>query len=110
MDKPASPPVEIQKEFPNGPCIQGKVYVMDTEHQQRIIIMSEESWGDFGTILQSLRQVAKNQNELITKLNVEASVRERMLVDAQTRLDNLRAVRRAEKRAEVEAELNLPNV
>ena len=109
MDKPASSPVEIQNDFPSGPCIKGKVYVMDTSVEQRIIVMSEESWGDFGTMLQSLREIAKNQDKRIKELLAEAGGRERVLADTMQRLDNLRAVRRAEKRPEVEADMNLPS-
>ncbi len=107
MDKPASPAVDIQPEFPNGPCIKGKVYVMDTPFEQRIIVMSEESWGDFGTMLQSLREIAKNQDNRIKELLAEAGARERILADTMSRLEALREVRRAEKRPEIEAQLNL---
>jgi len=119
VDKPASLPVEIQPDFPYGAPIKGKVYAMDhtyqigpleggDRHTVRIIVMSEESWGDFGTMLQSLREVAKNQDKRIKELLAEAGGRERVLADTMQRLDNLRAVRRAEKRPEVEADMNLP--
>lgn len=108
MDKTPSQSVEIQAEFPNGPCIKDKVYVMDTAHDQRIIIMSEESWADFGTNLQSLRGIAAAQDKRIKELLAESGARERVLADTMQRLDNLRAVRRAEKRPEVEAGMNIP--
>ncbi len=108
MDKPASPPVEVQKEWPNGPAIKGKVYVMDTPFTQRVIIMSEDSWGDFGTNLTSLRNIAAAQDKRIKELLAESGARERVLADTMSRLDALRAVRRAEKRIDIEADMNLP--
>jgi hypothetical protein len=105
-NKPASPPVEIQPEWPNGPAIKGKVYVMDTPFDHRIIMMSEESWGEFGTRLESLRQIAKKQHDRIKELLAESEARERVLADTLSRLDALRDIRRAEKRADLEAEIN----
>jgi len=104
--KPASQPVEVLPEWPHGPAIKGKVYVMDTPFDHRIVMMSEESWGEFGTMLESLRAIAKNQDKRIKELLAEAGARERVLADTMSRLDALRDIRRAEKRADLEAELN----
>lgn len=101
-------PVEIQPEWPAGPCIKGKVYVMDTPFSQRVIVMSEESWADFGTALASLREVAKHQDDRLKEVLAENSASARLLADAKDRLDSLRAVRRAEKRPEIEAQFNQP--
>lgn len=107
MAQAPSQPVEIQPEWPTGPCIKNKVYVMDTPHDQRIIVMSEESWGEFGTLLQTLREVAKNQNQRILELVAESRASAVLLADAKERLEALRDVRRKEMRPEVEAQFNL---
>jgi len=104
VDKPASPPVDVQKEWPNGPAIKGKVYVMDTPFEQRVIIMAEDSWHDFSTSRESLRNIAAAQDKRIKELLAESGARERVLADTMSRLDALRAVRRAEKRVDVEAD------
>jgi hypothetical protein len=101
-----SQPVEVQPDFPNGPALKGKVYVFDNAFEQRVITMSEESWGDFGTSLMSLREIAKNQDNRIKELLAENAACVRLLADAKDRLEALREVRRAEKRPEIEAQIN----
>lgn len=88
---------EIQEpEFPNGPCRRGRVYsVLLAEGAPRTVVMSLETWGDHGTNLESLRAIARKQNEELVRVKAE-------LTDAMTRLNNLRAVRREEKRVELE--------
>lgn len=109
MNSQASQSVEIQKEFPDGPCIKGKVYVMDAPWQQRIITMSEESWGEFGTRQETMRNLLAAQDKRIKELLAESAVQTRMHADTMSRLEALRTVRRAEKRPEIEADMNLPN-
>jgi hypothetical protein len=112
-------PVEVEVDFPYGAPIKGKVYVMDhnyrtgsleegTDHTVRIIVMSEESWGDFGTKMETARQILKAQDQKIKTMIAEGNARDRVNADLLSRLDALRAIRRAEKRPEVEADLNLP--
>ena len=108
MSEPASPPVEVLPEFPNGPAIDGKSYVFDTEHGQRIIAMSEESWIQFGTTLESLRHVAKNQDVRIKELLAENAAQNRVLADTMSRLNALREIRKAEKRKDLESQINIP--
>lgn len=99
--------VVIEPEFPNGKTIKGKVYVMDS-HGERIIIMSEESWGEFGTRQETMRRLLKAQDDKIKTMVAENAARDRVNADLLSRLDALRAIRRAEKRIDVEADMNLP--
>jgi hypothetical protein len=105
-------PVEVQPDFPVGAPIKGKVYVMDhtyaPDQKCRIIVMSEDSWGDFGTKFEMARRVLKAQDDKIKTMIAEGNARERVNADLLSRLDALRAIRRAEKRPEIEADLNLP--
>jgi len=114
-----APVVQVEPDFPYGAPIKGKVYVMDhnyreggledgTDHTVRIIVMSEESWGDFGTKMETARQVLRAQDTKIKTMHAEGQARDRVNADLLSRLDALRAIRRAEKRPEIEADLNLP--
>lgn len=111
--------VSVEPDFPYGAPIKGKVYVMDhnyrdgsledgTDHTVRIIVMSEESWGDFGTMMQTARNMLRAQDDKIKTMIAENAARDRVNADLLSRLDALRAIRRAEKRPEIEADLNLP--
>lgn len=104
MEQPAS----VQPDFPNGPAIKGKVYVFDTAFEQRVITMSEESWGDFGTSLMSLREIAKNQDNRIKELLAENAASARLLADAKDRLEAIRELRRKDVRPGVEALFHSP--
>jgi hypothetical protein len=114
-----APAVEVEPDFPYGAPVKGKVYVMDhnyrtggledgIDHTVRIIVMSEESWGDFGTKMETARQILRAQDTKIRTMAAEGAARDRVNADLLSRLDALRAIRRAEKRPEVEADLNLP--
>lgn len=103
-----SNPVEIVPEFPQGPPLKGKVYSFDHNHQDgqvRIIVMSEESWGTFGTKMEEMRKILRAQDQKIRDMAAEGNARERVNADLLSRLDALRAVRRAEKRIDIEAEI-----
>jgi predicted dinucleotide-utilizing enzyme len=103
-------------EFPNGAARHGKVYVMETAPEimnddgthQRIVVMSEQSWVEFGTQLETLRRVAKAQDEKIKELLGTVAARDILNAQAMDRLNALRDVRRKEKRAEIEGDLVLP--
>lgn len=112
--------VEVEADFPHGAPIKGKVYVMDHNYRLgdltnsegdrtvRIIVMSEESWGDFGTKMELARRVLKAQDDKIKQMIAENGARDKVNADLLSRLEALRAIRRAEKRPEVEKDLNLP--
>jgi hypothetical protein len=103
-------PPATEREFPNGNAIDGRAYQMANPANplQQLVIMSMESYMQQGTLIQSLRSVAANQDKRIKELLNQIAVCQSQLRDAQERLENLREVRRAEKRPEVEAMLDLP--
>lgn len=109
-DLPPSPP----DQWPNGPAARGKVYMMGTPFQNedgsdhRIIIMSKQSWEDHGTTLESLRRVAESQDKRIRELLAENATAKMQAQDAINRLEAIRDIRRAEKRADIEKELIMP--
>lgn len=88
------------------PMERGKVYESTGPRKERIAIMTFESWEDMGTGIETLRQALSNQKRLKDEAINNYEVAMRRLTDVTTRLENLRAVRRAEKRPEVEQELN----
>lgn len=100
-------PPSTQAEFPNGNALDDRVYQMANPANplQQLVIMSMETYVKQGTLIQSLRQMARNQDNRIKELLGENKVLVDMNARTQTKLDNLRAVRRAEKRPEVEAQL-----
>jgi len=86
--------------FPFGPTERTKVYTLNwPETQEPVAIMSVETWTDFGTLLESLRAVARTQDKRLKEIQAAHD-------EAIRRLENLRAVRREEKRAEVAVEIN----
>lgn len=103
-------PPATEREFPNGNAIDGKAYQMANPANplQQLVIMSMESYMKQGTMIQSLRGVAKSQDTRIKELLNQIAVCQSQFRDAQERLDNLRKVRKNEMRPEVEASLDLP--
>lgn len=100
-------PPSTEAEFPNGSAADGKVYQMANPANplQQLVIMSMETYIKQGTLIQSLRQVAQAQDKRVKELLGENKVLTQLAADTRKRLENLRAVRRAEKRPEVMAEL-----
>ena len=79
----------------------GKTYDTTGPNGEPCVIMLKETWTNFGTYVESQRQVLANQDRRlkeVLEINTEIS----------RRLENLRAVRREEKRPEVESFLNIP--
>lgn len=79
----------------------GKTYDTTGPNDEPCVIMLKETWVNLGTYIESQRQIMANQDRRlkeVIEINTEIS----------RRLENLRAVRREEKRPEVESFLNLP--
>lgn len=89
-------------EFPNGPCRKGRVYVMDDKD---VVVMSKETWLNHGTSFETLRVIARKQTKKVMELTSQLAVEQLRLKDVTDRLENLRAVRRAEKRVDLEKEM-----
>lgn len=105
--QPASP---ARPAWPQSPARLGEFYgAEDPNHPgQDIIVMSQATWLQTGTIMESLRQLAKKQDARIKELLADLAVRDLRTKDAEDRLNNLREARRREKRAELEGSLITP--
>lgn len=99
-DTPAQPEAPPQLE-------RGKVYESLGPNGEKIALMTHETWVDWNTGAESLRQVARNRDRLLNEERGKSASLEIQLRDAQRRLENLRAIRRAEKRPEVEKAFDL---
>ncbi len=106
MEPPSSTVDSIECEFPRGPTKPGKVYVMDTPFNERICIMSEPTWTEFGTRQEAMRQMLGKQDTRIKELLAENALAKQTAFEAVTRLENIRAVRRDELRTRIEPEVN----
>lgn len=99
-DQPVPPAQPSQLE-------RGKVYESLGPNGEPVVIMTNDTWLDFGTNMQSLRQAVSN----LSRKNKEYEIGEKVLLarltDVQNRLENLRAIRREEKRPEIEAVLGV---
>jgi hypothetical protein len=82
---------------------RGKVYDSMGPNGEKLVIMTNDTWTDFGTNMQSLRQAVSHLSRKLKEAEISEKVLLARLADRETRLENLRAVRRAEKRPEVEA-------
>lgn len=107
--KPSSPPSQLGQ-WPNVPAQRGKFYgVKDPVFKQDMLcVMTMDTWTDVGTFLKNSEIAMKKQADKIEELmraNTGLSAENR---DLTKRMDNLRDVRRTEKRAELEGELILP--
>lgn len=100
-------PVPPREQFPV--LERGKVYESVGPNGEKVNIMTEETWTDFGTNMQTLRQAVSHLNRQLKEAHINERVLLARLTDRETRLENLRAVRRAEKRPEVEAMISSPN-
>lgn len=87
---------------------RGQVYDSIGPNAEKIVVMTHETWTDFGTYLESLRSIARRQDVNLKEVKAENAVLVKIAADDRTRLDNLRAVRRAEKRPEIEALIDVP--
>jgi len=79
---------------------------MDTPFNERICIMSEPTWTEFGTRQEAMRQMLGKQDTRIKELLAENALAKQTAFEAVTRLENIRAVRRDELRTRIEPEVN----
>lgn len=87
---------------------RGKVYDSNGPTGEKVVVMTHDTWTDFGTYLESLRSIARKQDINLKEVKAENAVLVKIAADDRTRLENLRAVRRAEKRSEIEALMETP--
>lgn len=98
-------PVPPREQFPV--LERGKVYESVGPNGEKVNIMTEETWTDFGTNMQSLRQAVSHLSKKVKENEIGEKILLARLTDVQNRLENLRAIRREEKRPEVEAALGI---
>jgi hypothetical protein len=101
-------PENLEPEFPIGPARFGLVYVIDTPFDQQLVIMSKDTWVDFGTKQETMRVLLKKQDTRIKELLAENAAKSAAITEATLRLDNIRASRRDELRARIEKDIVLP--
>jgi hypothetical protein len=108
MSQPSLISVPTVEETPPGPqpaegfkMKTGEYYDTMGPSGEACVMMTRETWLNYGTLLEKMRETAKKQDERIRELVDESS-------HFQTSLQNLRDVRRNEKRAEIEGGLVLP--
>lgn len=87
--------------FPDVPAVDGEFYGILMRDGQRIVSMTEQTWNNFGTTLESLRRVAAAQDQRIKELLAQVVSEQATRADMLDRLNALRDVRRAEKRADI---------
>ena len=100
-----------EQPVPQMPILErGKFYDSIAPNGEKVIVMLEGTWIDFGTNVQTLRQALSNAAKKLKEAEIGEKILLARLADVQNRLDNLRAIRRDEKRPEVEAALGMsPN-
>lgn len=91
-----SPP---SKPWPNSPCEKGKFYGRaDPIHQgHKIVVMSDETWTDFGTLIETFKRTGTVQNDTINKQAAVIAQLTANVRDLQDRLEATRAARKKEK-------------
>lgn len=104
-----SPNADATTPWPLAPALLNMVYgFTDPTHNQEMVGMLKVTFLQHGTMMEGMRRTCQQQDARIRELIAELAVRDHQLADAKTRLENLREVRRVEKRAELEKELVLP--
>lgn len=86
---------------------RGKFYDSLGPSGESIVVMLHDTWLDFGTNYETARSIIRNLTRQLGEAKAGEKAAISRLADVQTRLDNLRAVRRAEKRPEVEKMLGV---
>ena len=89
-------------DFPHVAPQRGRYYVTDDNFGGQMVICSHDTWVDFGTTLESLRQMAAAQDKRIKELLAQVAAAGLASQESERRLENLREVRRNEKRADIE--------
>lgn len=79
----------------------GQYYATNGPNNESCVIMTRKTWLDYGTLLESMRRANKDLDARCKELADESKSRGEAL-------ENLREVRRSEKRPEIEHGLVLP--
>lgn len=118
LKSPLAPPSRTQ-EWPTARAARGKYYgITDPNplhHGDKLVVMTYDTFVDFGTIYEKTKEVARNQDKTITEqkktiadLKTANSTLAAQCDNLNERLSGLREIRRAEKRADIERDLIMP--
>jgi O-glycosyl hydrolase len=90
--------------------VHGEYYTMPDPvfADTTLVFMTIETWRNYGTQMMQFRQTAKRQDDRIKELLATVAGYDARCSEMESRMENLRNVRRAEKRAELEQGLVLP--
>lgn len=102
------PPRPVLPDIPGPQMLPGKYYDCLSPVGESAVIMLQETWVQYGTHMESMRQMLANQDRRIKELLKEDIIKTAALADVTTRLTNLREVRRNETRPEIEAMFENP--
>jgi len=95
--------------WPNAQPEDMQAYGFDCPNTgAKMVALTVHTWTVMGTHTEALRRTAKSQDARIKELLGELAVAQHAAVDAEQRLNNVREVRRREKRAELEQGLITP--
>lgn len=97
MDMLSPTPPATSKHWPDAPAARGATYgINDPIHtSDRLVVMSWETWVDFGTVHEALKRKVEQQDKTLVALQTAKEALLMQLAQTQDRLD---ALRQAEKR------------
>ncbi len=95
-------------QWPTMPAVEGKYYVFTDKRATRMVAMTQRTFEFMGTEMEQQRRTLALQD---TKIKDIQAISERLVEENRQlteRLQNLRSVRRVEKRVDLEKEMVLP--
>lgn len=104
-------PSQPARNWPDVPARPGEYYALeDPIHKDSgpLVVMLMESFTAVGTELQAYKQVARQQDTQLRELKADYAALKTSHEKNLEALNNLREVRRREKRAEIEKEIIMP--
>lgn len=100
MLSPASPPKsEPAKHWPNAPAVRGQIYgVPDPVFpKDKLVVMTAETWVDYGTTHEKLRRDLNAAIDSGAKLKLAYDTAIRELANLQAKHQNLRAAEKSRR-------------
>lgn len=97
------PPSKAEKSWPEARARRGETYgVPDPIYEtDKLVVMTMETWVDFGTLHEALRRKVAQQDITLVQLHAVNAVLTKELADLKLKHDNLRAVVKRQRRASV---------
>lgn len=87
--------------WPDQPAVRGQTYgVNDPIHAgHQLVVMSHDTWVDFGTVHEAMRRKVEQQDKTLVALQVAKEALVAQLAQTQDRLDALRQAEKRRRRA-----------